>query len=114
MIRAIFPGILASWLLMGMGTGWVRAAAWTDALFPQDRYDFGPVPRGVKVKHDFLLVNRLAEPITIRNLRPSCGCTSGRASGSTVGPGQTAVIEAQMDTQNFVGPKATVLYVTLM
>jgi hypothetical protein len=31
-----------------------------------------------------------------------------------VGPGQTAVIEAQMDTRNFVGPKSTILYVTLV
>jgi len=114
MIRALYRGILASWLLMVTGAGWVRAAEWTDGLFPQDRHDFGPVPRGAKVKHDFLLVNRLAEPITILNLRPSCGCTSGRASGSMVGPGQTAIIEAQMDTRNFVGPKSTVLYVTLM
>ena len=72
------------------------------------------VPRGVKVKHEFLLVNRLAEPITILNLRPSCGCTSGRASVSTVAPGQTAVIEAEMDTRNFVGPKSTILFVTLI
>ena len=72
------------------------------------------VPRGVKVKHDFLLVNRLAEPITILNLRPSCGCTSGRANPSMVAPGQTAVIEAEMDTRNFVGLKSTILYVTLM
>jgi hypothetical protein len=114
MIRALYRGVLASWLLIGTGTGWVRAAAWTDALFPQNRHDFGPVPRGARVKHDFLLVNRLAEPITILNLRPSCGCTSGRASASIVGPGQTAVIEAQMDTRNFVGLKSTVLYVALM
>jgi len=114
MIRAWYRGVLASWLLVGMGTGWVRAAAWTDALFPENRHDFGPVPRGAKVKHDFHLVNRLAEPITILNLRPSCGCTSGRASASVVGPGQTAVIEAQMDTRNFVGLKSTVLYVVLM
>ena len=114
MIRALSGGVLASWLLIGMGPGLVRAAAWTDALFPQNRHDFGPVPRGAKVKHDFLLVNRLAEPITILNLRPSCGCTSGRASASMVGPGQTAVIEAQMDTRNFVGLKSTVLYVALM
>jgi len=72
------------------------------------------VPRGVKVKHDFLLVNRLAEPITILNLRPSCGCTSGRASASAVAPGQSVVIEAEMDTRNFVGPKSTVLFVTLI
>jgi hypothetical protein len=114
MIRALYRGVLASWLLIGTGTGLVRAAAWTDALFPQNRYDFGPVPRGAKVKHEFLLVNMLSEPVTILNLRPSCGCTSGRASASLVGPGQTAVIEAQMDTRNFVGVKATVLYVALM
>jgi hypothetical protein len=72
------------------------------------------VPRGVKVKHDFLLVNRLAEPVTILGLRPSCGCTSGRAALSTVPPGQTAVIEAEMDTRNFVGPKSTVLFVNLI
>ena len=91
-----------------------NADAWTDALFPETRHDFGMVPRGVKVKHDFLLVNRLSESITIVNLRPSCGCTSGRALSSTVAPGQTTVIEAEMDTRNFVGPKATVLFVTLI
>jgi hypothetical protein len=110
----LYRGVLASWILIGIGTGLVRAAAWTDALFPQNRHDFGLVPRGAKVKHDFLLVNRMAEPITILNLRPSCGCTSGRASASIVGPGETAVIEAQMDTRNFVGLKSTVLYVAVM
>ena len=52
----------------------------------------------MKVKHDFLLVNRLSEPITIVNLRPSCGCTSGKAHSATVAPGQSTVIEAEMDT----------------
>ncbi len=114
MIRVLYRGLVASWIVLGAGAGLVQAAAWADGLFPQNRHDFGPVPRGAKVKHDFLLVNRLSEPVTIVGLRPSCGCTSGRASASVVGPGQTAVIEAQMDTRNFVGPKATILYVTLM
>ncbi len=61
-----------------------------------------------------MLVNRLAEPVTILSLRPSCGCTSGRASVSTVAPGQSAVIEAEMDTRNFVGLKSTILFVSLM
>lgn len=33
---------------------------------------------------------------------------------STVAPGESTVIEAEMDTRNFVGPKATVLFVTLV
>ena len=114
MIRAVYRGMLASWILLGIGSGMVNAASWSKTLFTENRHDFGPVPRGAKVKHDFVMVNRLEEPITILSLRPSCGCTSGRANASVVGPGQSAVIEAQMDTRNFVGPKSTVLYVSLM
>ena len=114
MTRPIFWSVLGSLLLVGLGAGPVRAAAWTDSLFAQNRHDFGMVPRGVKVKHNFTMVNRLSEPITILNLRPSCGCTSGRTNTPLVAPGQTAVIEAEMDTRNFVGLKATILYVALM
>ena len=71
MIRAWYRGVLASWLLVGMGTGWVRAAAWTDALFPENRHDFGPVPRGAKVKHEF----HLTHPC------PSTCLTSGACPG---------------------------------
>ena len=99
-------------LLLGAGT--VHAAGWADSLFPERSHNFGPVPRGAKVKHSFLLTNRLGEAVTILNLRPSCGCTSGKASASMVNPGETAVIEAQMDTRNFLGIKSTILYVTLV
>ena len=99
MIRCVIGGLI----VLGLGTGTVQAAGWADSLFSERAHDFGPVPRGAKVKHDFVLTNRLAEPITILNLRPSCGCTSGKASTSTVNPGASAVIEARMDTRNFLG-----------
>ena len=114
MTRPGFRSVVGSLLLIGLGAGSVRAAAWTDSFFTDKQHDFGTVPRGVKVKHDFVMVNRLSEPVTILNLRPSCGCTSGRANTSMVAPGQTAVIEAEMDTRNFVGLKSTILYVTLV
>jgi hypothetical protein len=106
--------VLGSLLLVGAVVVRAEAATWTDALFPELKHDFGTVPRGVKVKHDFRLVNRLAEAVTILNLRPSCGCTSGRVMTPTVAPGQTAVIEAEMDTRNFVGPKSTTVFVSLV
>ncbi len=112
--RTLLRGMVAGWIVLGSGAGLVRAASWADRLFPESRHDFGPVPRGAKVKHDFVLVNHLSEAVTILGLRPSCGCTSGRASTSVVGPGETAVIEAQMDTRNFVGVKSTILYVSLV
>jgi hypothetical protein len=66
------------------------------------------------VRHPFVLTNRLNMPISIVNLRVSCGCTSGTASNSVVLPGQTAIVEAQMDTRNFVGRKSTTLFVSVM
>jgi hypothetical protein len=92
----------------------VRAAGWADAMFAERAHHFGSVPRGAKVKHDFVLTNRLAEPVTILNLRASCGCTSGKASASLVNPGESAVVEALMDTRNFLGLKSTILYVMLV
>ena len=66
------------------------------------------------VRHPFVLANKLNVPISILNLRVSCGCTSGTSSASVVQPGQTAIIEAQMDTRNFVGRKSTTLFVSVM
>ena len=111
MVRFVWAGIILS---SPCRTGPRAAAGWADGLFAEKAHNFGPVPRGAKVKHDFVLTNRLAEPITILNLRPSCGCTSGKASASTVNPGEQAVVEAQMDTRNFLGLKSTILYVTLV
>jgi hypothetical protein len=88
-------------------------AAWYDSLFSERAHDFGPVPRGAKVRHKFVLTNNTSTPISILNLRVSCGCTSGTASDSVIQPGKAGYVEAQMDTRNFVGRKATTLYVTI-
>src|SRR3954463_16028203 len=101
-------------VLFGIVGHRAAAAGWSDSLFAEKGHDFGPVPRGGKVRHSFVMTNRLSEPITITNVRASCGCTSGKAGASLVPPGQSAVVEAEMDTRNFVGPKATTLYVSLV
>jgi Protein of unknown function (DUF1573) len=106
----VFAGLLA---IGGMG-GTAQAQNWPDTLFSERSHDFGPVPRGGVVRHPFVLTNRLTVPITIFNLRVSCGCTSGTASASIVPPGKTAIVEAQMDTRNFVGRKSTTLFVSVM
>jgi len=110
LLRYVIGGLI----VLGAGAARADAAGWADSLFAERAHDFGPVPRGAKVKHDFILTNRLAEPITIVSLRPSCGCTSGKASTSLVNPGASAVIETQMDTRNFLGLKSTILFVTLV
>jgi hypothetical protein len=106
-------GVVAVVLAMG-GAARAEVQNWPDTLFGERSHDFGPVPRGGVVRHPFVLSNRLNVPITILNLRVSCGCTSGTASASVVQPGQTAIVEAQMDTRNFVGRKSTTLFVSMM
>jgi hypothetical protein len=110
MALAVGFGVLA-------GVGAAPAAApegWAEALISQRSHDFGPVPRGAVLHHAFVLDNRTGESITIADLRASCGCTTGRASTATLAPGQSATIDARMDTRNFVGKKATNLIVTLI
>ena len=101
-------------LVVGLRGVPASAADWSDSLFAEKGHDFGPVPRGAKVRHNFVLTNRLNESITILDVRASCGCTTGRANASTIAPGGTAVVEAEMDTRNFVGRKQTTLFVTLV
>ena len=101
-------------LLLGLGAARAEAAGWAQGLFAENGHDFGPVPRGAKVRHNFVLTNRLAEPITIANVRVSCGCTTGIATPGPIAAGQAAVVEATMDTANFAGRKETALFVSLV
>jgi hypothetical protein len=107
---AVLGGVV--WLTFAAATA--VAANWADDLFTEKAHDFGPVPRGGQFRHEFVLANRLGDTVTIVNVRASCGCTTGRAPTSQIAPGQSAIVEAQMDTRNFVGPKSTVLYVTVV
>ena len=100
-------------VLAGFGSS-AFAARWADALFDEHGHDFGAVPRGAIVRHPFVLNNRLAEAVSIIDVHASCGCTSGQANMSVVPPGGRATVTAQMDTRNFVGHKATTLFVTVV
>ncbi len=110
--QALVGLALAAWAA-ATASGADRPGAWAEGLFAERQHDFGPVPRGAKVRHPFVITNKTAGPVSILSLRVSCGCTSGKASVGVVPPGGTGVVEAEMDTRNFVGNKATTLFVTL-
>jgi hypothetical protein len=102
-------------MLLGVGGSVPTASAgWAESLFSEKGYDFGPVARGAIVRHEFVLTNRLGQPLSILDVRASCGCTTGRARTTLVPAGGSTVIDAEMDTRNFTGKKATVLTVTMI
>lgn len=107
--RAVWLG-----LVLATGSALTAEAGWGEALFGEAGHDFGPVPRGAIVRHQFVLTNSLKEAVSIIDVRASCGCTTGRALATTVPPGKAAVVEAEMDTRNFVGRKVTTLTISLL
>jgi hypothetical protein len=85
---------------------------WANKLFtfkggPQALYhDFGNVPFGTMLHHNFPIYNPWAIPIEITEVRVSCGCVTARPSKTILQPRETAYIEANMDTLRFKKPEA--------
>lgn len=87
------------------------SASWADKMFDELSKDFGSVPRGPMLKHYFRVVNNTKDPVTIGQVRVSCGCTTATALKTYLKPGEETHIYATMDTTRFVGPKTVTIYV---
>src|SRR5262249_26843740 len=103
-----YPGII---LLVLCSTVPAPARSSADALFEEHAKDFGVVARGPTLTYPFRLTNNTERPVHIGNVRVSCGCVTARALQYDVAPGQSAVIQADMDTRRFQGAKRVIVYV---
>ncbi len=56
-------------------------------------FDFGRIPQGKPVNHNFLITNIGKEPLAIENVMASCGCTTPEWSTAPVASGQTTEIK---------------------
>jgi hypothetical protein len=63
-----------------------------DFKFDQDQFDFGTIPQGTPVTHDFNFTNIGKEPLIISNAQASCGCTIPNWPKDPVLPGKTSKI----------------------
>jgi hypothetical protein len=102
-------------LVLGAGLFWAAspacAASWADSMFDELSKDFGSVPRGPTLTHHFRVANNTRGPVSISNVRVSCGCTSAQALKTYLNPGEETAILARMDTTRFIGPKSVTIYV---
>jgi len=73
---------------------------WTDKTF-----EFGSVPQGSVVAHDFTFKNVGTADLQIQRVTPSCGCTATSVSSSTIKAGETGTIKVEFDTAGFSGSK---------
>lgn len=66
-------------------------------------HDFGTVTQGEKVDHLFVIKNRGDEPLSINQIRSSCGCTAATLSAKTLPPGKSGEVKVTFDSTNFSG-----------
>ncbi len=72
--------------------------------FEHEVWDFGEIPEGPKVKHDFWFTNVGKEPLIIQNVRASCGCTVPIWPKEPIMPGQKGKITVEYNTKGRPGP----------
>jgi hypothetical protein len=102
-------------LVLGAGLFWAVSpafsATWADSMFDSLSKDFGSVPRGPTLVHHFRLTNNTKGPVSISNVRVSCGCVSASALKNYLEAGEETAIVARMDSTRFIGPKSVTIYV---
>lgn len=59
----------------------------------QSQYDFGKIPQGKPVVHEFEWKNESPFPVTITDIQASCGCTTPEWDKSPIAPGKVSKIK---------------------
>jgi hypothetical protein len=66
-------------------------------------WDFGYVPKGMKVSRIFIIKNTGSDTLIINRVRSDCGCTHTPLNNSRIAPDQTAELELIFSSQKFHG-----------
>ncbi|MBN8587442.1 MAG: DUF1573 domain-containing protein [Rhodothermia bacterium] len=81
----------------------------------QPSHVFGNITEGTKASHVFRFVNRAKSPLSIRDVRASCGCTTPEWTKKEIRPDSTGYIKVVYDSTGRPGPfsKSVVMTTTL-
>lgn len=83
-----------------------QAFAEGGGLFLSEKtYEFGSVPQGARVVHEFVLQNKGSVDIQLQKFTPSCGCTAASVDTSLIKPGESGKVRVEFDTAGFSGSK---------
>jgi uncharacterized membrane protein len=66
-------------------------------------YNFGTIPQGKKVQHNFVIRNTGDAPLQIKEVNVSCGCTAAKPSSPVIAPGKSGEIQVVFDSGAFSG-----------
>lgn len=112
-IRDFTALLVALLVFLLFPTGKTAAGTWADGLFDELNKDFGSVPRGALLQHNFRVVNNTKDVVGISGIRSSCGCTTAHITKRYLQPGEEVPVQIRMDSGRFRGPKTVTLYVRI-
>ncbi len=65
--------------------------------FEKTSHDFGKIPQGKNASYSFKFTNTGNAPLQLKNVKPSCGCTTPHWPKKPIRPGESAKIKAVYD-----------------
>jgi hypothetical protein len=80
-------------------------------LFQDSTKDFGSVPRGTTLTHQFHLKNTRNQALHVAGLRTSCGCATAAMGRDDIAPGQSTVLSVTIDTRKYSGARVFTIHV---
>ncbi len=97
-------------LVLALGAGMASAqqitasskttASTASFRWDEQTFDFGKIKTGVPVTHEFEFVNSGNAPLSIMNVKASCGCTTPEWTKDPIPPGGTGYIKAIYNAAN--------------
>lgn len=69
-----------------------------------ETFDFGTIWTGPDLKHTFVITNTGDKELLIKDVRPSCGCTTVGEHADTVKPGEKTELTFSLKSANLSGP----------
>lgn len=82
-------------------------------VWEQTEIEFTPKPGDTEAKAEYHFVNQGKQPVTIRRVRSTCGCTTARArQGDTYQPGEKGTIEVIFRFEGRTGLQVNTVFVT--
>lgn len=94
--KVIFIVFLGLWCISNV---WAQSKA----VFEKMSHDFGEINEGVKAEYKFIFKNTGNEPIKLKSVHASCGCTTPEWSSEPIPPGKTGFVKAIYNSQGRPG-----------
>jgi len=99
-------------VIVALAAGATVRAGEAEGFFAERVKDFGTVPFGPTLVHQFKITNTGTQTAQITGARVSCGCVSASVAANTLRPGESTTLTANMDTKRFIGQKEVIVYVS--